>query len=169
MQISKEQMEAFKKLHKEKYGQELSDKEAYESASNLLGFMKTLIKIDTRERRYRKKLVEENPGGYHLPEGKTYTCIVCHSYITGKDGWYDEWGKKCIPCQDAIRSGVLPKYVCTNRNSFYLMWELKDKLNLHHSTVRKMVRNGELKARVVMKNGKPWEYVFLKKENFNIK
>lgn len=38
MEISKEELEEFKELHKEEFGEELSDQEALEMAQRLLGF-----------------------------------------------------------------------------------------------------------------------------------
>lgn len=49
--ISKENMEKFKKLFKEEYGVEYTDQEAYEAASNLVGFFKLLHEIDIRDKR----------------------------------------------------------------------------------------------------------------------
>ena len=48
--LSKEAIEEFKKIWKEDYKREISDKEAYEAANNLLGFFDLLLKIDRRNR-----------------------------------------------------------------------------------------------------------------------
>jgi len=49
------------------------------------------------------------------------------------------------------------------------MWQLKDKFGFHYQTVKKMIRLGELKARIILnENKEPYFYVFLKKENINI-
>lgn len=48
MQISNEQVQEFKELFRKEYGKELNDQEAYEAASNLLGFFELLLRIDER-------------------------------------------------------------------------------------------------------------------------
>ncbi|PJE75947.1 hypothetical protein COV04_02220 [Candidatus Uhrbacteria bacterium CG10_big_fil_rev_8_21_14_0_10_48_11] len=50
MEPSKEAIEEFKKIYKKEYGKELDDKEAYESAYNLLNFFKLLMDIDMKDR-----------------------------------------------------------------------------------------------------------------------
>ena len=46
------------------------------------------------------------------------------------------------------------------------MWELKDKFGIHPGTAKKMIREGELKARIIKdKEGRDCFWVFLKKEN----
>lgn len=92
--------------------------------------------------------------------------MICHATIAGEKTWYDKWGVKCLLCQKAIDTGAVPGFACRDRDSRYLTWQLKSDFNIHSSTARKMVREGKLKARIVMsENGYPYEYVFLKKDN----
>jgi hypothetical protein len=48
MNISKEDLQEFKKIYYQEFGVELNDNEAYESASNLTGFMKILIEAHAK-------------------------------------------------------------------------------------------------------------------------
>jgi len=48
--LSREAIEKFKKLMKQEYGVDYTDKEAREAAENLVNFFELLIKIDRRNR-----------------------------------------------------------------------------------------------------------------------
>ena len=92
--------------------------------------------------------------------------MVCGCLVAGDQSWYDQWGVKCLLCQKAIKDEIIPGFVCKDHDSHYKMWELKDKFKIHPQTARKLVRQGELKARIITTaDGKPFEYIFLKKEN----
>src|SRR3989338_7779857 len=59
-----------------------------------------------------------------------------------------------------------PPFMYKNRDSWYATWQLGTKFQIKPPTVRKLVRQGVSKARIVLgENGKPYEYIFLKKEN----
>jgi len=55
MNLSKEQVEKFRKLFKEEYGKEYTYKETYEATSNLLGFFGLLWRIDRRIKNEKQK------------------------------------------------------------------------------------------------------------------
>ncbi len=112
--------------------------------------------------------LKEFPNGYQLEEtAGSYNCIVCYKTIKGKEVWWDQSGPKCELCQKAILKKIIPHSVCKGRlDNWYAMWQLKDKFGISSPTARKLVRNGELKARIVPdEQGNPYYYVFLKKEN----
>lgn len=164
MQVSKEAIEEFKQIYKKKTGKEISDQEAYEQASNLLQFAEIIYQC-ARKEAIKKAKLKKYPKGFHLDDG-LYNCLVCYKQVTGKESWWDLLGPKCIICQKAIEKGVIPKYVCKDRDSWYAIWELKDKFGIHPATARKMVREGELKARIIKdRQGKDYFYVFLVREN----
>ena len=56
MQLSRESLEEFKKIYKKGTGKELEKQEACEAASNLIGFFKLLLKIDSGEKVRSKKV-----------------------------------------------------------------------------------------------------------------
>jgi len=164
MMPSPKAIEEFKEIYKKKFGKELTQAEASEAAFNLLNLFNTLYRCEQADFEKKQRLKKE-PNGFHLTDG-TYNCLICHCHITGEESWYDKWGPKCLLCQKAIESGAVPAFVCKNRDSWYPMWQMKDKFSLAHQTVRKLVRQGKLKARIVAAgNGAPYEYIFLKKEN----
>jgi len=164
MDISKERMDEFKEIFKKEYGKEFTDAEAYEAAHNLLGFYDTLYQIHKKEvqRKYR---LRKEPQGFNLTDG-IYECSICRQQQPEGQIWYDKWGITCTTCRKAVQTGAVPQFVCTNRSSWYPMWQLEDKFGIKWQRARKMVREGKLKAKIVpAENGKPHEYIFLKKEN----
>lgn len=168
-QVSPKALEEFKQIFKKEYNKEFkSDTEAQEAAQNLLGFFEVLYDVAQREA-IRKKRLEKEPKGFHLEEdGKFYSCLLCHETISGKSGWWDELGQKCLNCQRAVNNKIIPKSVFKNRDSWYADWEIKSKFGIHPSTVRKLVREGKLKPRnITTKNGAICFQLFLLKENKN--
>jgi hypothetical protein len=55
MSLTGEQIKNFQKILKEEHGKELSHKEAYEAAENLVGFFKLLWEIDSRNSQKEKE------------------------------------------------------------------------------------------------------------------
>ncbi len=119
---------------------------------------------------FRKQKLKKSPKGIHLEEdGSIFNCLICHRQISGKEGWWDEDGQRCMDCQRAIKEKLIPRSVLKDRDSWYADWELKSKFNIHPSTVRKLAREGKLKARLLRdKNGNIYEHIFIKKENPNL-
>ncbi len=124
--ISPKLLQEFREIFKKEYGHDFkTDAEAHEAASNLVGFFEVLYKMSYREA-VRKKRLEKEPKGFHLEEdGSVYNCIVCHQTISGKTGWWDLNGQKCLDCQRSVDKGVIPGSVCKNRDLWYADWELK--------------------------------------------
>ena len=164
MSLSKESIEEFKEIFKKEYGKELSDQEAYESATNLIGFVEVLQKSAEKEHQ-RKLQLKKEPKGFYLTD-EPYSCCICGQQVNGDQSWYDKNGIKCLLCQKAVKEGLVPPFVCKDRDSWYSVWELESKFGIKHQTAKKMVRLDELKAKIVpYDNGNPYEYIFLKKEN----
>lgn len=164
MQISDEQLKKFKEIYKKEFGKEISDKEAYESAYNLLNLMDILYKGHITDCQ-RKERLKKEPKGFHL-EGGPYNCFICHDSISDKETWYDKYGIKCLNCQRAQEKKIFPVSAVKNRDSWLADWQLKSEFGLYHQTVRKLIREGKLKPRTVLnKNGKTHFQLFLIKEN----
>lgn len=164
MTLSQKSIDEYKEIFKKEYGKELTDAEAYESAHNLVNFFKILMEGAEEDFR-RKRRLKKEPDGFYL-DGGPYSCLICRQNIPVGQAWYDQWGQKCSLCQKAVKERIVPGFVCRARDSWFATWELKSKFKIHPATARKMVRLGQLKARIVpAENGAPYEYVFLKKEN----
>jgi len=163
MSLPKKAIDEFKEIYKKNYKKELTDAEASKAANNLVGLFDLLYKCAVKENQRNQRLKKE-PEGFHL-DGE-YTCCICHRQVAGNENWYDKWGIKCLLCQKAVKEGLVPSFVCKDRDSWYAMWELQSKFGIKHQTARKMIRQGELKARIIpYENGDPYEYIYLKKEN----
>ena len=162
--VSDESLDKFIEVS-EKEGHKYETREdARQSANNLVGFFDVLIQIDQEEKARVRKL-EDHPKGYAIP-AKGHTCPLCGHCLFDVDMWYDKWGMKCMNCQNALNKKVVPGYVFRDYkheksvSDSTLSW----KADLHIQTIRKLVRQGKLKARIVP-NG---PYVFLRKENPNL-
>lgn len=143
-------------------GEPISDADAREAARNLVGFFDTLYKISVRVKKLDRRLKTE-PDGF--PIESQHSCILCSRSIDASNGWYHHGGQRCLTCHKAIIGGVVPPFVLWARDSYFMTWKLKD-FGVHPATARKYVREGRLKARIIMsENGRPYEYIFLKKEN----
>lgn len=165
--ISQESLEEFKAIFKRKYNYEFkSDEEAKEAAGNLMGYVEILLEIAHREHLRKQRLKKESKGFYLEEDGKVYNCLICYKYISGREGWWDLNGQKCLDCQRAVDSGIIPASLCRDRDSWYAGWELKSKFNIHPTSVKKLTREGKLKVRLLTtENGTIYFQVFLKKEN----
>lgn len=164
-EITQKQIEEYKKIYKKEYGKELTDEEARETGQNLVRFAELIIeqmKID----HYRKKRMEKEPNGFHLEVESSYSCCICYEHFPGNEMWYDQYGIKCINCQRALDTEVIPKYVCTDPNSWFADWKVQRKLGIHSATMRKMIRENKLKPRVIKrKDGSKHFELFIIKEN----
>lgn len=168
--ISPKALDEYKQIFKKEYGKEPTNAEALDGAQRLLSFVEIIYEISLREAK-RKKRLEKEPKGFHLEEdGGQYNCLICHELVSGKQGWWDINGTKCLDCQRSIDMGIVPASICRNRESWYASWELTDKFGIHPSTTRKLIREGKLKVKnLTTENGSIYFQVFLAKENPTLK
>jgi len=164
MQLSDEQVQEFKKIFKEQYGKEIDDKEAWEAAHNLMGFVELSYEVWRKEEQ-RKLRLKESPNGFAVPNDVGYSCRLCGITNLEQEYWYDENTLKCPICQKALDEGVVPPSVMHDKKSWISMYDVQKKLDLHNATVRKMIRTGDLKARIIKDGEHDHFYVFLKEEN----
>lgn len=167
MALSDKAVSEFKEIFKKEYDKDLTDAEAREYGEQLVGFYKVLADAAFEQWKKDQKL-KEFPKGYKLDENAgQYNCVICYATIKGNEVWWDKHGPKCELCQKAIWKRLIPAYALKDkRDSWYEMYQLKDKFGIHTQTARKMVREGKLKARIVPdEKGSPHHYLFLKKEN----
>lgn len=164
MEVSPEYVQKFREIWKKEYGKELTDTEAKEYAQRIFDYVKLLWDLAAKDEQ-RKRRLKTEPKGFHL-SGIGYSCCICHATISNEETWYDAYGIKCLICQRALERKAIPKSVCKDRKSWYAMWELQDNFGIRYQTAMKMVKNGELKGRVIRnQEGKPHFWIFLKQEN----
>lgn len=161
MSLSEKAIKEYQAIYKKEFGKEISHADAADGGERLVRIFKLLFDGHVEEMKRQEKL-KEFPKGYSLMDGKTYNCRICHQYISNEQLWYDKWGMKCLACQDAVNKKIIPGKACRDDKSWYASWELQSSFMMHATTVRKLVRNGVLKAREVPKTG---FQVFLLKEN----
>ncbi len=146
-----------------KDGKEITDEEARKGAHNMVGLVELLFEI-WRKDKVKKDRLKKEPDGFPV-EGQ-YSCLICRGGIDGTTGWYDWYGQKCLLCQRAIKEGIIPAFICKNDNSYFSLSDLKYTFKLKHQAIMKYIREEKLKPRIILNNeGKPHEYIFLKKEN----
>ncbi|MCA9347943.1 hypothetical protein KC867_00875 [Candidatus Saccharibacteria bacterium] len=159
--ISDKLLKEFKDLCKKEGIHYDTDEEYRRSAQNLVGLVDLLIEIDMKDRQLKNRLKDE-PKGFSL-EGKGRSCSLCHRSVYENDGWYDKWGFKCMNCQDAVNKKKIPGSICGDWNNEKSVTDstLAWKGDLHVQTIRKLIRQGKLKARAIP-NG---PYILLRKDN----
>lgn len=64
-EITKKDIEEFKRIYKKEYNKDLTDGEAREAAYNLAGFAKIIYKQIVRDHHLKQKL-EKEPNGFHF-------------------------------------------------------------------------------------------------------
>ncbi len=145
--LSDESIKKFQEIYKKEFGKEVSRAEACEMGCNLVNLVKVLCDAQAEDLGRQAKL-KDQPDGFHL-EGGTYSCGICQNPISGEQTWYDKCGINCIPCRDARRKRIIPNLTYEKRGSWYAIWEFDYYWNVKSTTVRKFIRNGKLKARVI--------------------
>ena len=148
MQLTDKNIEDFQKIYKQKFNVDLDKQTAFNKASQLLNMMKVLSDADREEQSRRLRLKKE-PEGFPFATGKGYTCPICHNSIRGEEAWYDRYGMKCLICQKALKSGIIPEFVFTNRDGWYSMSDLGQKFGLKPALIGKLVREGKIKAVII--------------------
>lgn len=161
MSLSDKSIKEFQEIFKKEYGKEISYEEAAESGEQLVGFFKLLYDCEVKDLKRKEKL-KEFPRGYSLMDGNSYNCGICHSHIKDEQLWYDKWGIKCLPCQNAVNKKIVPGKICHNDKLWYATWEFESYFKLKSPTVRKLERQGVLKARTIPDTGFK---VFIIKQN----
>ena len=163
MKLKDSSYEEFKKISEQQGTHYDSDVEMRQSADNLVSLIQLLVEIDQKDLA-RKKRLEVEPKGFLIEDG-TYTCRLCGYWIM--DGmWYDKWGIKCLKCQDALNKKIIPGYVFRDHNheKHVTSSELSFRYNIHPQTIKKLVRQGKLKAKELPHG----PLVFLRKDNPNL-
>jgi len=164
MQISEEQIEEFKKIYKKEYNKDLTDQEAYEYASSLIGLFDVLYRCEAEELK-RKERLKKEPKGFHL-EGVGYTCFICGNSISKEQTWYDKYGIKCMICQKSIDRKEIPPSLAKNKEGWYSKYDIESCFNVKGQTLRRWIKDGILKARTVTNDEKGVHVqLFLIKDN----
>ncbi|MFW0862072.1 MAG: hypothetical protein ACKKL6_00590 [Candidatus Komeilibacteria bacterium] len=167
MELSDKTIKEFKNIYKKEYNKDISDKDARESAHNLVHFVELLRDQAILDYKRTEKL-KENPKGFHL-EGIGYTCFICRDSISNEETWYDKWGIKCLTCQKAIDKKIIPASVAKNENSWYSKYDLESRFNIDRHAMNKLIKAEILIPRIVPNHlGGAHVHLFLIKDNEDI-
>jgi len=159
--LSDKTYEEFKKISDEKGIAYESESEMKRQANSLVELVRILVDSE-HEEQARKRRLGSNPKGFLMP-GKGRNCSLCGSGVYKDNGWYDKWGFKCNICQNAVNKKIIPGSMCGDYQhercitDSTLAWKSK----LHIQTIRKLIRQGKIKARQIP--GGP--YLILRKDN----
>lgn len=162
--LSEKYLKEFKELCEKKNIKYKTEAEYEEAARNLVGLVDLLVDIDMAQRALKKRLDTE-PKGYSL-EGNGRNCSLCGRSLYDGDGWYDKWGFKCMNCQDAVNKKKIPRSLCGDydHKKYATDSTLSWKTGLHTQTIRKLIRQGKIKARQIPKG----PFLILRKDNPNL-
>ena len=163
--ISEKSLAEFKKICDDKGIKYDTEAEYRDSAQNLLNFFELLYDM-SKEDLLRKKRLETEPKGFEM-ESEGRTCHLCGRSNYDLKLWYDKWGMKCMDCQNALDKKIIPGYVFKDyKNEKHITAStLSWKMDIRQQTIRKLVRQGKLKAREIPGTR---TLVFLRKENPDI-
>lgn len=94
-----------------------------------------------------------SPNGFIL-EGVGRTCAICGDGSREGGSWYDSYGLKCFVCQKAIDVGDIPATLANDKESWYSKYNLESAFSLKGPTLKKWVKDGVIKSRVISYYGK---------------
>lgn len=162
--IKDKELDEFIAISEEKGIKYKDRNEAREAAHRLVSFVEILHEGAVEQMEWNKRL-EKEPKGFAIPSNGR-TCSLCKRSVHG-EVWWDKWGMKCLDCQEALDKKVIPGYVFKDRdNERHITGsELSWRYGLHPQTVKKLIRTGELKPRIIKSKDYSDTIVFLKREN----
>lgn len=125
-----------------------TDAEYREAAQNLANYVELAYELAVELKGFDNRLKTE-PKGFALA-GEGRNCSLCGQSVYG-DGWYDKWGFKCMNCQSAIDKNLIPGSLCKDyKDEKYITdTSLAYHTSLHTQTIRKLIRQGKIKARKI--------------------
>jgi len=117
----------------------------------------------------RKRRLEKEPEGFFLDADGYYNCGICYEGHYGNEIWWNLDGIRCADCWHNIKEGVIPqlkKHLFDNEDEWISNSQLKDKHNIHPSSVKKLRREGLLHGRDLKRaNGSIYKTIYLVSEN----
>ena len=158
--LSKKQYDEYKRICNEKGITYESELEMQLEADKLVDFVKLMVELGQEEHERERRLLKE-PKGFTVPS-KGRTCSLCKQSVFG-EVWYDKWGMRCMNCQAAYKRRIIPGYVFKDHDNHkhYTAEELHWRVGVHPQTLKKLIREGKLKPRIVPHG----PTVFLKRDN----
>ena len=164
MHLDDEYIKEYQAIYKKEYGKDLSWEEASDQARRLLGLFEILFE-QTKIDHVRQLKLKDSPKGFHI-EGIGYSCAICGNSVSNDETWYDQDGISCLFCRDAKWKKIIPRSAYKDKESWYASWELENHFKVKWPTIRKFIRLGKLKPRIVPgKDGGAHFQFFMIKDN----
>ena len=91
--------------------------------------------------------LERFPDGFHYEEKKA--CVICSRVVSGEHSWFDKHGLKCIPCQRALDSGIIPYELTQSKDSFYTAVQLELDFGLSGKLLKLWKKDGTIRSRII--------------------
>jgi hypothetical protein len=166
MEPSEKTIQDIKNILEKEQDREFSWEEARKAACDMQNFARIILDI-TLEEVKRKKLLDESPEGFHLDT--TGTCQICCRTVSKEKSWYDKYGIKCMICQTAIDSKIIPAAITKSKESWYSKYDLETYFNIKGTLLNKLIKQSILKDRIIAdENNKRHLQLFLIKDNKDI-
>jgi hypothetical protein len=161
--LTEKDLADFKKLFEKEGITYDTEAEYREAAYNIVNLCDLALQVAMEEKARDKRLKNEPKGFSFKGEGRM--CSLCKHGVAD-DMWYDKWGMKCLDCQDAFNKKIVPGYVFKDRDNEKSVTDstLAYKTGINVRTIRKLVRRGDIKVRILPKG----PMVILRKENPNL-
>lgn len=99
-----------------------------------------------KDEQHRLRKLKEFPKGFHL-DGH-YMCAICYNHFPHDENWYDQYGIKCMSCQESIDRGEIPP-TAVDKDTWYSRYDMERDFGLDRHAVRRLVKAGLLKERMV--------------------
>lgn len=132
-----------KSFHREDEPEETTGSEE----ERLLKLMARIVTdVVLREMEDEEKL-EQFPNGFHYDQERG--CVICSRVISGERSWYDHHGLKCMPCQRALESGIIPYDATKSKDSFYTVIQLEHDFGLKGKMLRLWKKDGTIRSRII--------------------
>ncbi len=149
-ELSEEQFLTVKATLEKELGVEVSMDDAREAFRTIKTLAEVIVSIAMEQCR-RKRLLEESPSGFQFD--KRGACVICRDILPGEELWFDNNGLKCNTCQRAMNKRIVHASVATDEGSWYSAWHLEYYFKIKKPQLRKLVKAGLLKGRIIEHEG----------------
>lgn len=166
MATSEKKIQNIKDILEKDHGREFTWEEATKTMRDIETLARIVAEIAKEDFR-RQKLLKEQPKGFHLDGGSS--CEICGTITSKENSWFDKYGLKCMACQKAINTKVIPGSIAKDKESWYSSSDLHSYFNIKGADLNRYVKQSILKSRIVQGEGEKIHLqLFLIKDNKDV-
>lgn len=163
---SEKEIQNIKDILEKDQGKEVTWEEATKAMWDIKNFARIMYEITSEEMRRQDRL-KENPRGFHLDDAGS--CSICSGSASKENSWYDKYGLKCMSCQKAINTKIIPGSIAKDKESWYSKYDLASYFNIKGTDLNRLVKQSFLKDRIIPGEGKKVHFqMFLIKDNKDV-